>query len=498
MDTSHVESIVFSVSPKVMPRSKCSRNAQRMKAVNVAVAEKESQYVGSSSHAPSHDENVQYHEKDARSISLPIEVVALIMEELDIAEDHRNLLQSAALVSRVWCQAAQAMIFRSIEVDGRQACQFWSRKFKHSPHLGEYVRQLCLSDPDDDCMGTPYLRTSPAKSLVSALTRLQCLVLEDIMQWGPVEQRLVKRFQTVTDLSVGDIKGMKGSRDLPDLLYALPNVEALRLGTFGPLLNDFRELSAIYEAGAILRSCMPPDSTPRKLRELQLDEADLSIDILMWLTGPAFNLSKLEKFSMTWSDFLPSDDRAEPDFSTHDQLFRLIGGHVTLLDLTIPTPSDYEDSSFHIYHYNPQDYLTAHLVTSRDLANFTALKTISMDVERSGDLLPYLICTCSALLATLAAPHLRYIQLVSGFNARTKHRLEGACGIPQWKSLDDLLSGGFFPSLSSVDFTVYLVGATYWFLLGAGTPVRQDIVAAIQGCLPRTVSKGLLRLNVYE
>jgi hypothetical protein len=139
------------------------------------------------------------------------------------------------------------------------------------------------------------------------------------------------------------------------------------------------------------------------------------------------------------------------------------------------------------------------LIQSRVLENFTALKKITLDAEWSSDLLPYLVCTSVALLKTLKAPQLRIIELVSGFNARTSHRLDETCEIPEWKHLDDVLSGDTFPYLTLVDLTVNLgLGDNHWFRWAYIPPPVAKVREAIQDCLPQTALKGLLRLNVCD
>ncbi|ESK84126.1 hypothetical protein Moror_11416 [Moniliophthora roreri MCA 2997] len=433
-------------------------------------------------------------------------------EDLDlpnIEQGFRELLQALALVSPVWCRAAQAKLFHTIRIDGRESCQFWSRKFKHSPHLGKYVRFLHLSDPNDDCMGTPYLRTSPAKILVSTLTRLQSLSMHRIKQWGPVEQRLIKSFRSVTTLVVGRIWGMKGCRDIPDLVYAMPNVERLRLAVDG---RDDNDLFSIYEAGAILGKRIPEDGIPpRQLRELQLYRAHLSMEYFSWLAGPSIDLSKLVNLFLAWREFPVSVKKDEFDFSSHDEFLRLTGGYTTTLKLLIPSPSNQAElgMSHVITVSNPQDFLTGHLISSRILNGFTALRTISICVKETDNFLPFLISTADCLLKTLAAPHsdLHRIKLTAGLYVGDRDQLRGSLA-PEgcWQTLDELLSGDAFPVLSVVDLVVHAMGGlgrerveqhgSMCFLVL--NPNQEQLRGAIQACLPRTVSKDLLNLEIHD
>uniref|UniRef100_A0A0W0G521 Uncharacterized protein n=1 Tax=Moniliophthora roreri TaxID=221103 RepID=A0A0W0G521_MONRR len=118
----------------------------------------------------------------------------------------------------------------------------------------------------------------------------------------------------------------------------------------------------------------------------------------------------------------------------------------------------------------------AHLIKSRVLENFTALKTILFGYEESHDLLTLPVCPSSSLLRTLSTlPHLRHIVLAAGLNATRWYRLDEVCEILGWQLLDELLSGDAFPSLTMVKLTVYLVGpADYYALLGF-SPSPEDV-----------------------
>ncbi|ESK84128.1 hypothetical protein Moror_11418 [Moniliophthora roreri MCA 2997] len=482
-----------------MPQSlKCQFEARSDNRVTTS-KEKETETVDRSSH----EENVDNQGEGHRAMSLPLELVTLILESLD-SQDAREVdfrsLQTLALVSRIWCRAAQAKLFCTIRIDCRASCQFWSRKFKHSPHLGEYVRFLYLSDPGDDCMGTPYLRTSPARFLVSALTRLQGLTVRNTIRWGPVEQRLVKGFRSVTVLAVLDgVGGMKGCRDIPDLFYALPNVHTLRLAT----PNPFKDFSPQYEAGVALQQRIPENGKPRQLRELQLIGADFSVEYFMWLTGPSFDLSTLTRLSLSWQKYRSwvGNGIYKPNFSCLDQFCRLTGRSVARLELPIPTRSYYRQDWL-TSKLTSRDPLTVHLRRSRILASFTALRTISIspgDDYYDGSL-PFLISSSVSLLGTLATPHRNLCRIILTAKLDVTlniHDYQRIWGISQWKDLDELLSGDSFPTLSRVDLVVHIgCGRRRRVDISTMAPDQEPLLQDIRACLPRAVSKGVPEIEI--
>ncbi|KAG7096466.1 hypothetical protein E1B28_003899 [Marasmius oreades] len=126
--------------------------------------------------------------ENTKSIPLPNEIVSLI------ADSVQDLIP-LTLVSRQWYHAAQSRLHWQIRVSSGASCKHWSKKFKKFPHLASFVRVLELSDPEDDCLESPYLRGQPAKRLAAALlTGVTRLEIVDFVRWGPVEQRLIKSF----------------------------------------------------------------------------------------------------------------------------------------------------------------------------------------------------------------------------------------------------------------------------------------------------------------
>ncbi|KAK1224121.1 hypothetical protein PQX77_012980 [Marasmius sp. AFHP31] len=417
---------------------------------------------------------------------LPLEVVSLIMEEFDEWSE-RETLKACSLVSWVWKQAAQPRIFTHIEITNGVQCKFWSKKIKEFPHLGPYVKKLSLSDPDDDCMGRPYLRGRAAKTLLSSLTSLRRLELDDFKRWGPVEQRLVKGLRTVQSLRVDEIPGMSRSRDLPDLYYTLSNVEDFTPGEVGEEYDETK-VGPIRESGIALRGRLPEGGKARNLRELVLFDAQIGIDKLMWLTGPAFDLSTLRHLSLSWGDFFALE--TVPYFTALDDLLRLVGEHVEDLHLDIPLPFFYDEIFEPILlTSNPLDLLSTHFSHCGPLRSFTALKrvTFATDIEECS--ISLALNTMLGILKTLAAPHLEVIGLETGLFAPC-FQIESALGeIADWKALDDLVVGKSFPSLRSLIFRINMrpyVTSRHW-------ETTRDI---IQTSLPSAFSKDLLRLYV--
>ncbi|KAL0575526.1 hypothetical protein V5O48_006449 [Marasmius crinis-equi] len=408
------------------------------------------------------------------------------MEEFD-GWSEPDVLGNCSLVSWTWKRAAQPRIFNRIQINNGDQCKFWSKKIKEFPHIGPYVKELSLADPDDDCMGRPYLRGRAAKALLSGLPCVKSLEVDDFKRWGPVEQRLIKGLQSLHSLRVDDIPGMSRRKDLPDLLYALPNVDEFTPGEVGEAYDE-NELEAIRETGLVLQKRLPDDGKPRVLREIVLFDAQLSIDKLMWLSGPAFELSQLKTLALIWGDFF--EIGTVPYFAALDDFIRLVGEHVEDLDLEMPVPLFYEDVMDPITLINnPLDLLSAHFSASGSLRHFTAIKKLVFELDPEECTFSLGLNNVIFMLKTLSAPNLETIEYNSGIIA-SPWRMDVLAEIADWKVLDEILVGKSLPSLRSIAFTVSFPAH------GPLTGVRDAISDIIKKCLPNSFAKGLVQVNV--
>ncbi|KAG7096473.1 hypothetical protein E1B28_003905 [Marasmius oreades] len=348
--------------------------------------------------------------ENTKSLPLPNEIVSLIA---DSAQD----LIPLTLVSRQWYHAAQSRLHWRISVSSGASCKHWSRKFNKFPHLASFVRVLELSDPDDDCLGSPYLRSQPAKTLVAALAGVTRLEIVDFVRWGPTEQRFVKSFCNLERLSVGRMPCMSRSKDLPVLVFSFPKLSGLMIyGDVGTKYNP-EEAACIIEAGHSLCRHLPSDGKPVRLTEvLSLSTADACHDLLMWVSSPAFDLSKLQLLAMKWSDW-PLGISRPATFPARESLCARVGGTLSVLDLG---------------HSNSggSDIISFHLIASNLLSHFTVLTEIQLDLPD----LPYrnrsILHVTVSLLKTITAPCLRIIKL----NARSYVPVPS-----EWQLLDELL-----------------------------------------------------------
>ncbi|KAG7096464.1 hypothetical protein E1B28_003897 [Marasmius oreades] len=400
------------------------------------------------------------------SIPLPNEIVSLI------ADSVQDLIP-LTLVSRQWYHAAQSRLHWQIRVSSGASCKHWSRKFNKFPHLASFVRVLELSDPDDDCLESPYLRSQPAKRLAAALTGVTRLEIVDFVRWGPVEQRLIKSFCNLECLSVGRIPCMSRSKDLPDLVFSFSKLSGLMIyGDIG-MEYDPEEGASVIEAGKSMCRQFPLDGKPVQLTEvLSLSTADACHDLLMWFSSPGFDLSKLQLLAMKWSELpfgMPS-----PVISALDNICTRISGSLTVLDLGFPD--------------DPTDVLSSHLIDSKILSQFTALIEIRLDHSELERNLPSALGVTVPLLKSLSAPCLRVIEFKAGAGV-TKRDDQEYLELAEWKLLDELLVDGTFPSVRSFRFLLYVIQKRCY----RGPLVR---CTAETYWLPKASSKGILDLEI--
>ncbi|KAL0572665.1 hypothetical protein V5O48_009289 [Marasmius crinis-equi] len=433
---------------------------------------------------PQEQSTIFRKEGDRKGLELPNEIVDLIVDQV---ED----LSPLTLVSRQWYHPAQSRIYYHITVSCADACKYWSRKFKKWPHLGSFVRELSLSDASDNCLESPYMRTQPAKTLFAALTGLRDLDVSYFRRWGPVEQRLLKRLQNVDSLSIRNIPGMSRSKDLPDLVSAFPKLRWLILmGGIGKEY-DYDQPTLSGESKEILS--VSSASVPTRLVDaLSLSDVEISHDQLRWFTSPAFDLSKLELLAMKWSDF-PEIPPSPPSFSAFDNLIVHVGNFLPALDLGFPNRGTRsEEFTTSPCARDIDDLLTEHLISSRILRHATALQHVRLDHFSFEANLCVGLCTSVPILKTLSASHIHTIELNAGVTMFGDHQIEQYFSLPEWQELDELLVGGAFPALRSVQITLNIL----WFY-GTIDAGNRDFRSALETRgLPKVQSKGWLELEI--
>ncbi|KAL0059595.1 hypothetical protein AAF712_013646 [Marasmius tenuissimus] len=387
---------------------------------------------------------------DRKALELPNEIVDLIVDE---AQD----LIALTLVSRQWYNAAQSRIYVRITVSSAEVCKYWSRKFRKRPHLGEFVRYMTLSDANDDCLGSPYMRSQPAKSLFAALTGLRSLDVQSFKRWGPVEHRLLKSLRTVDFLSLRDIPGMNRTKDLQDLVQSFPKLDGLLL---------FSGIGQTYS--------FDTPSSPPLLREETIP--------------PDYQPTRLFPRSR--------QTLSSPSFSAFDKLITQVGSTKSVLDFGFPSQGRFRHESNVVADMrDTDDLLTAHIISSKVLRHATALKEFRLTRFQMESNLGIAICIAVPLLKTLAAPLIHIIELSAGVAASSNRQLEGYFALPEWRELDELLAGDTFPALRRVEFNLNI---GHWFEASAKAEAEKYRSATETRGLPKVKSKGKLTLKFTE
>ncbi|KAL0059606.1 hypothetical protein AAF712_013657 [Marasmius tenuissimus] len=407
---------------------------------------------------------------------VPLEIISRILKDVSRRDD----LRSISLVSSIWRHAAQASLFEDIRMTNGDECKFWSRKFKRYPHLGRYVKHLHFGHTSEDCVERAYLRSRTAKALVSSLPNVRYLYLYDINRWSEVELRLVKSMsRSVRFLYLGKAPAIGRRRALPALLYALPNVENL----CGGLPGGYDDLASLHKAGLAMRDYIPEDKKPRRLRQLIIVEVEIAIDLLLWLTGPAFDLSNLHILTLSWCILA---DPALYDTTVIDDFIRLVGNHVTDLTLMIPlnifssqAPKSYHPSR---RRHDPSDCLTEHFINSDILQHFGALEIITLACNEIPDgdtalISPVHVCNTKFILGAISktASRLRTIVIeIEIEEILPEWQLDYFCDVDLgWSILDELWAEDDFPCLQLVKMKIDITVDDRRH--GSGTPIANQI-----------------------
>ncbi|KAK7051400.1 hypothetical protein VNI00_004900 [Paramarasmius palmivorus] len=421
------------------------------------------------------------------------EIIHLILDNFSAARaDEKQDLLNIAMVSKAWCREAQAKLFAVIHVNSADRCKFWSRKFKKSPHLGLLVRELRLSDPHDNCLERPYMRTQPAKALALACSNVRKVEVGEFKRWGQVEQRVLKSFVSVQELSLLYSPALSRTRDVPDLIYNLPKLCKFGVGIVG---EDYRfvESSSVHEDGLFLREQLPPNGKPIQLSHITFWCSEYCRDLFLWMTGPAFDHSKLEHVTLSWRDIIVphmSDHRSIPNVDVLSDFLRIVGQHLSSLSLILPA----QPHPILLLRTPRIDLMSEYLQSSKVLNNLTQLRVLTIrigkDVRYWERDVTFGLFRVLPILSVLEVPLLATINLTVDINM-DELESDDRYQLPLWEILDSLLSGDRFPSLRSFNWDIQ---ADHWPSQAALAPrlSESDLVrykGKILNCLPGTVSK---------
>ncbi|EEB96452.1 hypothetical protein MPER_04413, partial [Moniliophthora perniciosa FA553] len=268
---------------------------------------------------------------------LPFELLMHTMKFVETREE----LQDCSLVSQAWRFAAQGEIFSTITIRSEWECRFWRNKFAESPHLAGFVRNLRLRDPkshgNDQDKPPQYLAADAAPELLAQLTHARSLSLDSFHLWGPVERELALQFRCLESLELYNVSLQK-SPDLLDFILNLPQLAQLTMGRAPGkgIQSTLLDLEATVENGKRLRSLPPRTNVPPRLHFLCLYDVEACLDMLMWLTSEAFDLSQIQELCLFWLCF--GDDALEVSlpadyFTALDDFINIVGSHVQTLHL---------------------------------------------------------------------------------------------------------------------------------------------------------------------
>ncbi|ESK95409.1 hypothetical protein Moror_3847 [Moniliophthora roreri MCA 2997] len=461
---------------------------------------------------------------------LPFELLMHTMKFVETREE----LQDCSLVSQAWRVAAQGEIFSTITIRSEWECRFWKNKFAQSPHLAGFVRNLRLRDSkchgNDQVKPPQYLAADAAPELLAQLTHVRSLSLDSFHLWGPVERGLALQFRCLKSLELYNIS-LQESPDLLDLILSLPQLSRLTMGRAPGkgIQSTLLDLGATVENGKRLRSLRPRINIPQRLHFLCLHDVEACLDMLMWLTSEAFDLSQIQELCLSWLCF--GDDVFEVSlpadyFTALDDLINIVGSHVRVLHLGMPiytedeagqafTSNDYDavcskPSRFELSTITDKSFRAVHLAKSKILSQLTALRTVTLsyvDFDDCQDTLPVALQAAVSLLSTLSAPMLREISLEEvDIKVAPSRRIGDIGTLPEWQKLDDLVSGTAFPLLREVNISLSIicrtweshdtgVAATDSPLDGTVNPEQMELI--LSTCMPKAASRGLLSLDMY-
>lgn len=235
----------------------------------------------------------------------------------------------------------------------------WNSKFDKHPHLAHLVTHLEVSgmeffsesesDDEDEDRWDATLGSDAAALLMSRLPNVADLSLEEFSDWGPKEQAAILRLPSAQLRSLKIANVPLEAEDLLQLVNSMTQVHSLSITSV--YLETFSyHLQSLFGASTLPttpeRGISP--SPPRHLRALTLDELQYQPDLLRWLTGPNFDLTRLKQAELCWAACTKSESsiKAPHHFPSFVELARVIGPSVTDLVLRRQGQSSMDDHDF--------------------------------------------------------------------------------------------------------------------------------------------------------
>ncbi|KAK7045703.1 hypothetical protein VNI00_007536 [Paramarasmius palmivorus] len=443
--------------------------------------------------------------------SLLPEIIEKIVGQLGEDYDEEDLdalyaLRNCAVVSSVVRPFAQARLFAEASIGNVKHCKMWNRKLNEAPHLVKHVRQLSLwgghyeEDIDDEeidlrlqqlrfyngfslGMNRPiskFLSSDAFSELTIKLTHLQKLSVHRFHFRNQREHAFSDRFPDVERLGLDVALGSK--EQLQALVLQKRRVHELHIVhvKYRKLLPIFPpEVERFHEAGLELQA-WNPQLPPIRLHRLRVDNLEEETHVLMWLTGPAFDLTGLRTLGLMWGT-----NEAGVDKVALTAFLGAVSPYVT--DLNILSDGKYNGDS-----------VSTALVESRLLDGFIALESLYIAaVHTRHSQWPHL-ASIAKIIPTLHASPLKVIMIGMFIDFDLSKNVQHLQSLQEWPTIDDSLSHTAFPSLRRVTILLKIQVITFYAsrIHSKSCPTKEEIITAMRQALPKLFRRGLLNVEV--
>uniref|UniRef100_A0A0W0G9M3 F-box domain-containing protein n=1 Tax=Moniliophthora roreri TaxID=221103 RepID=A0A0W0G9M3_MONRR len=434
--------------------------------------------------------------------SLPPELVSIILDYIPEDMQWSSILHNCALVSSAWRQLSQARLFSTASLSTTAVCKAWNRKLDHYPDLALYVTTLSLwgGDADDeDGAISLFMESDDLKALLPRFPNVRTLVLEEFSIWGDSEQALVSQFHQVEKLHI-DVRFSEPHQML-ELASHMRNIRNLSIGDLGFCCWNITGLDKPFmdrmqEVGGLLEKWNPRGVAPIRLQKLKLTNLHNQTDILMWFSSPSFDLSDLQVLTFDWrAGTQQMDTNILTQFvSKAGRFVRHLYLYSDGIDTDLLPGMPFHTASLNFTDEKPN---SEKLISSRLLNDFVSLETIAIaDAPYSRDSWRQNLGLTFASKLLLTVPStLKQVDIGMYIVFDREHTPGNLLQLPEWNSLDQLLTGSKFVGLQYLNLYVNLYIPPF-VSEEQGLVIREAVTTSIERLLPRLSSRHMLKLNV--
>ncbi|KAJ8077179.1 hypothetical protein PM082_001607 [Marasmius tenuissimus] len=411
---------------------------------------------------------------DIRGPSIPPE---LICNTLEFVPRHDlPTLRSCALVSWAWYHSSRRILFRHIALENsKESYGIWLERLKSSPRLTKFVTHITLLGKPP---GELTWDTTSAIELAQHLSHVRSVSVKSLHhQFHDGHRILFENLLGLRTLYLRDVS-FEGAAQLFENLGKVPGrLSSLSLQRVGGQVWP-ASFGALFSDSGYVSSRANPDTT---LHDLTLSSSEMRVDVLSWLLGGSFNLSRLRSLVLSAASF--HSDHNDSTYSNItlllEELFKAVGS--SLRTLTIGVHRERPGDNSHL----------AHITSNSMLKHLHSLDRLVIVSECAGVLRPAIgLAHATKLIPHISPGSLREIVIALDLSILDFRDLPRVRSLPEWTTLDEHIHLATYNSFRRL-FIIVDYNAP-----GARATMEKTIESVIREALPKSNARNVLDIHV--